>query len=272
MVGSPFLIAIPDFIPLSRYVIKHSSPGDIPPWTINTLSDVIEGRKQCASHFNQVAQNSSNQSLSQHNLGHGHFIEVLEHILGLFNPDISNANAIANVISEPSASTGDHQEEQSPEPEDLPVQTQSTPECCLLDKPEWGPLLDDDDEGDFDYYMIIYSFFEEFNAVREHIRDLWSEYTETQSGSLINLAVLTNAAYEMFHQMESELKETLKGSHPEMTQYIHMVRTLCFDQGFEHLSGEGDENPGRKSDKADRTGIYAYQALGIIISREVPCK
>ena len=111
--------------------------------------------------------------------------------------------------------------------------TQETPKSSWVDEFDWG-ALDDENEDEFDYYMIIYCFFRDFNMIRNYIGDRWWEYFYFKSVPINNLAVMANAAYEMFHEMESKLKKSLKGAS-ELANYEFMMNTLFFEYGLDHV-------------------------------------
>ncbi|KAI1388173.1 uncharacterized protein F4822DRAFT_236686 [Hypoxylon trugodes] len=93
---------------------------------------------------------------------------------------------------------------------------------------------EEEDDDEYDYYMLIYCFFQDFNSIRTFVIDRWTEYFYHKSVALDTLAVVTNAACEMFHEMEAELKRTLKDV-PEMADYDFMLDTLFFEYGLDHV-------------------------------------
>ncbi|KAI1764844.1 hypothetical protein GGR53DRAFT_465944 [Hypoxylon sp. FL1150] len=134
---------------------------------------------------------------------------------------------------------------------------------------------EEDDDDDFDYYMIIYCFFQDFNSIRSYVTDRWTEYFYDKSVSLNTLAVVTNAACEMFHEMQSELSRALKGVHPRLAEYEFMLNMLFFNYGLEHVdySGESGLTQKEKSYKilaeADWLGFFAYSNI-VNILQNVP--
>ncbi|ORY58468.1 uncharacterized protein BCR38DRAFT_489386 [Pseudomassariella vexata] len=110
-----------------------------------------------------------------------------------------------------------------------------------VDEFQW---LDEDDEDEFDYYMMIYCFFEDFNMIREYVADKWCDYFYYRSIPIDTLAVITNAACELFDEMEFELFRTgrrLKLSSV-MLEYETMMDTLFFEYGLDHIDYESDKN------------------------------
>ncbi|KAK2043656.1 hypothetical protein LZ31DRAFT_542498 [Colletotrichum somersetense] len=67
------------------------------------------------------------------------------------------------------------------------------------------------DEGneDLGYHMLIYCFFEDFNAILTYICKRWCDYFYDKFVSLITPAIITNAA-ELFREMEKDLLRLLR--------------------------------------------------------------
>lgn len=93
--------------------------------------------------------------------------------------------------------------------------------------------LDMDDP--FDYYMLVYCFFEDFNIIRNYIQERWCDYYYDNSVSLNTLAVVTNAACEFFKHMELDLRSILGVRRRQMADYKAMSDMLFFDYGIDHI-------------------------------------
>ncbi|KAI1407335.1 hypothetical protein F5Y13DRAFT_175132 [Hypoxylon sp. FL1857] len=127
--------------------------------------------------------------------------------------------------------------------------------------------------------MIIYCFFQDFNSIRTYIGDRWTEYFYHKSVSLDTLAVITNAACEIFHEMEYELEKTLEDV-PQLAQYDYMLETLFFEYGLDHVDYSGEDQLTDRERKykilgeADWLGFPAYshvlQLLQAIPPKKVP--
>ncbi|KAI0014707.1 hypothetical protein F4780DRAFT_187228 [Xylariomycetidae sp. FL0641] len=136
---------------------------------------------------------------------------------------------------------------------------------------------DDEDEDEFDYYMLVYCFFQDFNLLRAYVGDRWCEYFYHKSVHIDTLAVITNAACEIFHEMEYELEKALRHT-PELRNYSFMMQTLFFDYGLEHVdySGESqltEEELSRKIyEEADWVGFLAYARVEEILQNTPPGK
>ncbi len=154
-------------------------------------------------------------------------------------------------------------------------ETQDIPETFRIEESPWAFMLGAGEEGD-DYYMIIYCFFRDFNTVRDYVVDRWVEYFYFKSHPIDNLAVMTNAAYEMFHEMESELEASLKHCRRGMADYEFMMQALFFECGLDHVDYEGDdelteeEETDKMFKEADWLGFNVYTIVETIIKKTTP--
>ncbi|RYO99705.1 hypothetical protein DL763_001313 [Monosporascus cannonballus] len=188
-----------------------------------------------------------------------------------------NEKAVPKRSKRPQKKNGKKQNKKKP-PKERRVQkkTQDNSESSWVEEFQWDNL-DSEGEDDLDYYMIIYCFFQDFNTIRNYVGDRWWEYFYFKSVSIDNLAVMTNAAYEMFHEMEFELEKALKDVHPEMAHYEFMIKcdmmeTLFFDYGLDHVDYEGEDEltEEERSDKifkeADWLGVTVYTLVEDILA------
>ncbi|KAI0156358.1 hypothetical protein GGR57DRAFT_79006 [Xylariaceae sp. FL1272] len=150
-----------------------------------------------------------------------------------------------------------------------------------VDNFRWFDADDDDEDDDFDYYMLIYCFFQDFNEIRTHVTDKWLEYFYHKSISVDTLAVITNAAFELFHEMEVELRKIVRhtsGLKTFMGDYSFMMRTLFFDYGLDHVDYsateglEGIELNNKIYEEADWLGFPAYTNVEMLLQRTPPGK
>jgi hypothetical protein len=149
-----------------------------------------------------------------------------------------------------------------------------------VDKIDFGLTPEDEDEDDeFDLYMMVYCFFEDFNAIRNHVAERWCDYWYERSVSLNTLAVVTNAAFELFHQLEHDLVKELKPVHPELTKYDFMMNMLFIHFGIDHIDydsyddlteEESDERIWR--DESDWLGLTSCFTLQRVLELTPPGK
>lgn len=98
--------------------------------------------------------------------------------------------------------------------------------------------LENEENDDFDYYMMIYCFFEDFNLIRSYICERWCDYFYDRSVSLNTLAVITNAAFELFHQMEYSLLIQMRRigiRDRTLGSYEFMMMAIFTEFGMEHI-------------------------------------
>ncbi|KAL2258077.1 hypothetical protein VTK26DRAFT_8749 [Humicola hyalothermophila] len=112
-----------------------------------------------------------------------------------------------------------------------------------VDKIDFGLGGEDEDEEDeFDLYMMVYCFFEDFNTIRNYIAERRCDYWYERSVSLNTLAVITNAAFELFHQLERELVRVLRPIDPNMARYDFMMDMLFIQYGIDHIDYDSYED------------------------------
>jgi len=101
----------------------------------------------------------------------------------------------------------------------------------------------DNSEDELDHYMMLYCYFVDFNAIRSYVAERWCDYWYDRSVPLCTLSVITNAAFELFHQLEVDFVRALK-SGPEyqrMADYDFMLSTLFFELGIDHIDYDSYE-------------------------------
>lgn len=129
-------------------------------------------------------------------------------------------------------------------------QRQTTSQSGEPQDPSWIDDIDfgldyEDDDEEFDYYMMIYCFFEDFNLIRSYICERWCDYYYDHSVSLNTLAVITNAAFELFHQMEHDLIIDMRRigiRDRNMGSYEFMMMAIFTEFGMEHIDYDSYEN------------------------------
>lgn len=105
-----------------------------------------------------------------------------------------------------------------------------------VDALDFGLKRPDDEE--FDYFMMVYCFFEDFNLIRSYICERWCDYYYDRSVSLNTLAIITNAAFELFQQMEHDLVFDMRRmgiKRRALGSYEFMMMAIFTDSGLEHI-------------------------------------
>lgn len=80
-------------------------------------------------------------------------------------------------------------------------------------------------------------FFTDFNNIREYVVDKWFDYYFYRSISIEVLGVITNAACELFYELEWELFVTARAPKipAQMVEYKFMMETLFMVYGLDHV-------------------------------------
>lgn len=149
--------------------------------------------------------------------------------------------------SKKSQKGGKSKKQQKPRP-----QTQEPEDPLRLDDSDFD-LDYEDGDNDFDYYMMIYCFFEDFNIIRSYICERWCDYFYDRSISLNTLAVITNAAFELFHQMEHDLLLDMRrmGMPSRIFgSYEFMMMELFTHSGMEHIDYDSYGNLSKEDSEA----------------------
>ena len=76
---------------------------------------------------------------------------------------------------------------------------------------------------------LIYCFFEDFNVVRNHLKDLWTAYKNVDV-DLTAAALSTNTAFERFQRSSVELMLELASTLP--VEYANQLKSYDSVQGF----------------------------------------
>ncbi|KAK2772665.1 hypothetical protein CKAH01_13864 [Colletotrichum kahawae] len=106
---------------------------------------------------------------------------------------------------------------------------------------------DEDDDEELDHYVLIYCFFEDFNTIRNYVAERWADYFYDKSVSLNTLAVITNAAAELFRNMEIELCDILDDDY---LSYEAMMELLFYEYGIDHV--DYNDQPDSKDEQHEK--------------------
>lgn len=105
-----------------------------------------------------------------------------------------------------------------------------------VDRFSVGRSPEEVDGEELDYHMLIYCFFEDFNVIRNYVNERWADYFYDKSVSLNTLAVITNAAAELFRNMENELLYILRDNGlSNLCTYDAMMEFLLNEVGILHV-------------------------------------
>ncbi|KAK4033658.1 hypothetical protein C8A01DRAFT_49810 [Parachaetomium inaequale] len=123
-----------------------------------------------------------------------------------------------------------------PERQSETAVTKAKGDSSWVDQFRFGlPGEDGDEQDELDLYMMVYCFFADFNAIRNHVAERWCDYWYDRSVPLDTLAVITNAAFELFHQLEHDLVRELRPISPKLAGYDFMMGMLFYHFGIDHV-------------------------------------
>ncbi|KAK1831430.1 hypothetical protein QBC39DRAFT_407847 [Podospora conica] len=273
----PTMIRLKELEIMTQTVIDGAD--DVPEAPISILRDVVALRKRSARFFQAAALRAKDARLAQSNATHSHMITILDRMLAKFElrssksqkptepesasvsvSDLNNMFSHLEVFGH-HADAGDDDHDNDDAESFL---TQSTsgrrkPSKKKKAKPapqtrtstadqDWEPdLFDVDadvDEDPFDIYMLIYCLFEDFNLIREHVVEKWCDYFYNDTDIRIEtLAVITNAACEMFQKLEEDYVRHAAKIDKKMVDYWWIVHNLVIleNNGEWTQAVEGDD-------------------------------
>lgn len=160
------------------------------------------------------------------------------------------------------------QKDRKPERKSQKAPAKTPADRSWVEEMDFGLADDDKEEDEFDLYMMVYCFFEDFNAIRNYVAERWCDYWYDRSVSLDTLAVITNAAFELFHQLEHDLIRELRPLNPKLARYEFMNEMLFIHYGIDHVDydsydglTEEETNERIWKDEADWLAFPSYCTL-----------
>ncbi|KAK3305884.1 uncharacterized protein B0T15DRAFT_556398 [Chaetomium strumarium] len=134
-----------------------------------------------------------------------------------------------------------------------------------VDSIDFGEIREEDEEDEFDLYMMIYCFSEDFNTIRNHVRERWCDYW-----------------YNRSQDLDKELRmrgPKLKMRGPELLKYQWMMNMLFIEFGVEHADydsyddlDEEESNERIWRDESDWLALSSYYTPGEVLTRVPPGK
>lgn len=267
----------------------------VPLWVTSMIEEVIAGRKKSARWFSRQAGDTTSRDFEESNLGHQHFIEVLENVLsiliGLQEPtsrpapkktsdESSLPDRITNLFDalEIEADTEHTMTEPTPsapkaKKSNLNVvfeEERSMEETLWLGR-QHSIFKTDPQRLYANHIELVYCFFEDFNIARDHLKDLWTTYRH-EAVDLPTVALATNTAFEVFKRAEDELMAELQSTLPpnfrdQMRGYENIERLLHVNSALNmglsvgSLRSAGDPYNYELWELADWTGLNVYISL-----------
>ncbi|TVY35480.1 hypothetical protein LSUB1_G004598 [Lachnellula subtilissima] len=81
--GSPKYVTVNELSALAEAIALSELKVKVPLWVTTMIEQVISGRKKSARWFSRQAGDTTNSDFEESNIGHQHFIEVLENVLSI---------------------------------------------------------------------------------------------------------------------------------------------------------------------------------------------
>ena len=219
---SAVAISVNQLTEMAKIISSRSPPIPIPQVILNMLRNAIGLRKRCAEWFAQTAKDREQHAV---NVGHCHFIEVLETVLHYLEANETQyaTNAVPLPANKRSLNftaendgLGDTQNMFSTlsiDEEDL--ETSMEPQLLMppskpIDQPTASANLKYEyTRTDEEVFFALFCFFDDLSALRGYLSDLWTRY-KNGSVDLITASVTTNTAFELVQRAEKDLISTFQ--------------------------------------------------------------
>ena len=267
---------------MAQVVADGSSVGDIPEGPINMLRDVVLLRKGCAEFYRAAAFKFQNGQLAKANATHNHMILVLEQMLDKLEakvcrhpkplastPNMDQAGGSPKTLGTKNLGTMyeglqvfsvAHDTSENSDGEENAGEAIWRTQTAIrrrktkykkgkkkqapqaTDDTQWD--MDENEQNEFDVYMVIYCLFEDFNKIRDHVIEKWCDYYYGDTNIQIEtLAAITNAAYEIFQRMQEELEHHPANASPNTNfrSFTWVIGTLLASEMNEGESFVGIE-------------------------------
>ncbi|PPJ52777.1 hypothetical protein CBER1_11191 [Cercospora berteroae] len=185
---SKYTVPTTHFVALAKTIVSSEDPIiRIPQNILALIRYTISLRKHAAKFFSGLASGVETDECLRSNAGHRHFIEVLEQVLNILDPSISNSKdaGIGEEASLPNMFDGLTIEE--PTSGDIPAvnTTQQTAKNKVYYEPE---------SDDFDAAFAVFTFFDDLRSIREFIGDIWVDYANGKL-DVMSAAVTTDTGF-----------------------------------------------------------------------------
>jgi hypothetical protein len=209
------IVTVKQFLDMAKLIATQKPPVAVPDLILRLLRSAIDLRRRCSNWF----QKNGNQQdgLRKSTATHSHFIDVLEDVLRILDPNSSRSadtRAIGDAMEKLSVELTASDTKQPNNPFDvLFIEDDLIDEPVLASEPstqlsQASPsrlkVRFEVEATDDEIYFAIYCFFNDLNRLRDFVRDLWCQY-QTGSSDLITASVTTNAALELVGRAESDL-------------------------------------------------------------------
>ena len=212
-------LSVNDYPLLADQIAKAVPPPTIPSHILTTLEPVISARQECAAHHRQISKNAGTPE-DWSDRAHDHFLGLLEkvyrtlqHLSAAIEPfprrvAIPERRHNANVSLTNRFEYLDVLESAMPAAEEEIVQQ---PPSAGKVKSAGGRQKEGKSTNarasDEESVFACFCFIKDWYAIREVLKDLWSQYRETRV-SLTTAAITSNMAIDSIERLHRALLET----------------------------------------------------------------
>lgn len=272
---SAIVISVNQLTEMAETISSRAPPIPIPQVILNMLRNAIGLRKRCAEWFKQTVKDKDQHAV---NVGHRHFIEVLETVLRYLEanetPHAPNAVPLTanerslNITAEKDA-LGDTQNMFSTlsiDEEDLEASMEPQmlmPPSKSIDQPTAsGDLKYEYTHTDEEVYFALFCFFDDLAAWREYLSDLWTRY-KNGSVDLITASVTTNTAFELVQRAEKDLISTFQklDNYEKISGLLYGLMCYLRNEDPEHREFSDDVVNFNMLDIAEFVYLPVYSTL-----------
>ncbi|TVY20665.1 hypothetical protein LARI1_G001186 [Lachnellula arida] len=272
--ASPKYVTVNEFPALAEAIATSEAKVKVPLWVTAMIEEVISGRRKSARWFSRQAGDTTNSDFEESNIGHQHFIEVLENVLSILvelqEPTTKPAKKDGLDESDPLEQVTNIFAALEIEPDTEHTMTDPTPSAPKAQKVSPNVVFEEERSTE-ETLWLIYCFFEDFNIAREHLKDLWTTYKRGKI-DLPTAALSTNTAFELFKRAEDELLAELRSTLPpdlmngirgywEIQGLLYITTATARGQDTESRRSIGDPYNYQLWDIADWTCLNVYIIL-----------
>ena len=214
--SAPIVLQTRDFVDLARAVKAASPPVKEPRKVLRKIGLALRARRLCAAWFSGHDGDSETQKRNQ---THCHFIEILEQVLEILEPLLTQQDARVKAQYHP-PSVVDEQDESSPtniydnlvsQTEQLAVEVDVKNSVPSKDpgQPTTREIkIEDLDECNAENaFLAAYCLLADLYRLRAQVRKTWTEY-QTGKCSIDYAALMANTAIELVEALEADFYDS----------------------------------------------------------------
>lgn len=224
-----YTITVKEFTDLALWIVNQKPPIKVPQIILWLIRSAITLRKRCAEWFQKKMTRENLADESASNLKHSHFIDVLEHVLHILEPNSTpetvDSAQVGRTPSEDTAGKMDagaksqaeldnlvncfdilNIEQNAFAPDAVPEPSAAARNVVSGETTPRAPrnVTYEMEATDEELYFALYCFFDDLDRLRGFLHKLWSQYKAGEI-DLITASVTTNMAINLVHRAEQDL-------------------------------------------------------------------